>query len=81
MIIFFNLTEYFRLQNELKFKPRAEKILKHLQQHDLIIIEEKNVNKLQQSIQTINDDLNNDIDKESKYNCIYTYIHAFFMLS
>lgn len=48
------------------FKPRAKKILKHFHRFDQIIIEEKMINELQQDISAINNDLNNEIDKESK---------------
>lgn len=48
------------------FKPRAKKILKHFHRHDQIIIEKKMINELQQDICAINNDLNNEIDKESE---------------
>jgi len=56
----------FRLKNEMKFEQRAEQILKHHRGHDKTIIEEKIINELQQNISAITNDLNKEIDKESK---------------
>lgn len=54
------------MQNEIRFQQRAEKILKYHQQQDQIIMEEKMVNELQQYISAIKNDLDSEIDKESK---------------
>lgn len=63
-----------RLQNEIQFKRRAEKILKHHHQHDQIRIENKIINELQQKLYIIKSDLENEINKESELSgiiCMY----------
>lgn len=54
------------MQNEIEFKQRAEKILKHRHCQDQIIFEEKIMNEQQKYIDVIIYDMECEIDKESK---------------
>jgi mRNA-degrading endonuclease RelE of RelBE toxin-antitoxin system len=54
------------LQNEIEFKQRAEKILKHYHGQDQKIFEEKLMNEQQKYINAIISDMEGEIDKESK---------------
>jgi len=47
----------------MKFKQRAEKIIKHHQSHDQIKVEENIINKLQKSINAINNGLGSKLNK------------------
>lgn len=61
----------------MKFKQRAEQIIKHHQSHDQIIVEENIINKLQKNINAITNDLDNKLNKkgwsQKKINCIYAF--------
>lgn len=50
----------------MKFKQRAEQIIKHHHSHDQIIVEENIINELQKSINVITNDLDNKLNKKGK---------------
>lgn len=48
----------------MKFKQRAEQIIKHHQSHDQIKVEENIINELQKSINAITNDLDSKLNKK-----------------
>lgn len=52
------------MQNEKQFQQRADQVFKHYHLHDQIIIEENIMNKLQQSINIITNDLDSEFNKK-----------------
>jgi len=48
----------------MKFKQRAEQIIKHHQSHDQIKVEENIINELQKSINDITNDLDSKLNKK-----------------